>query len=209
MSEDYERTHAERYRLSLEMLRPHLRPDLRVLDLGDGKGGFLAHLRPLVAKVDSYPADLREPFVTALGPYDLVLCMEVIEHIHDREAHPFATEWWGTGTANLMAESFRVLNPGGRLFLTTPNACSLNAIAKAMTMAPPAVYRPHVREYAPQEIVAMLKAPGFEIESFTTCDPWGGGVNGKERSALAQFISKIGWHSPHRGEDMMVLARKP
>jgi hypothetical protein len=71
------------------------------------------------------------------------------------------------------------------------------------------VYRPHVREYAPAEIVALLVGSGFAIESFTTHDCWGGGCNSARRREIEAMLARAACPSPHRGEDCFVLARKP
>ncbi len=206
---DYDQIHAERYRLSLEALRPHLARGMRVLCLGDA-GTFEKTIFDLTGDVLAYTYDLRKPFSPQIGgeSIDLVLCMEVLEHVHDQEAEK-PTEWRATGTRNLLAESFRLLKPGGLLFLTTPNACSLNALAKLLTMQPPMVFRPHVREYAPSELVAMVADAGFTIESVATHDCWGGGVDAHSAALIEELLARHAHASPHRGEDIFLKARKP
>lgn len=206
---DYDRVHEKRFALSLEALRPYLKPDSRVLCLG-GVGSFEAtRVSPTVATLHEYAKDLRYAFDPQLAEgYDVILCMEVLEHIHDQDAQK-PTEWRSTGTDNLLRESFRLLKPGGIFFLTTPNACSLNVLEKVLTMQPPMVYRPHVREYAPAEVDAMLKGHGFQIVSFETHDCWGGGMGNFRRSVLEKVLKDGLAQSPHRGEDIFVIARKP
>jgi SAM-dependent methyltransferase len=101
----------------------------RLLEVGCGSGRFLNRMRqagwevqgtdfdPVAAarvkekyglRVDvGNLAALRHPADT----YDVVAMSQVIEHVHDPRA--------------LLAECFRVLRPGGRLVLTTPNALGL------------------------------------------------------------------------------------
>lgn len=206
---DYARTHARRFELSMEWLRPLLTPDARVLVCGD-MGDFERSLLGQVQLVNCTCGDLRDGIESAApsSHYDLVLCMEVLEHIHDRNAEK-PTEWRATGTRSLLASIVRVLKPGGLLFLTTPNACSINVLFKVLTMQPPMVYRPHVREYAPSEVAEMLVAAGFEIARLDTCDPWGGGCGAGARRLVEKLLQDERHHSPHRGEDLFVLARKP
>lgn len=209
MNDQYDSDHALRFELSLEWVRPLVTRGNKVLALG-GNGTLEKKIFALTGLLDIHPWDLRLPFDRQLraASYDLVTCTEVLEHIHDQEDHK-PTEWRATGTKNLLAESFRMLKPGGRLFLTTPNACSFHVLDKILTMQAPMMFRPHVREYAPSEIVAMIQEAGFALERFETLDPWGGGCEPHRRRALEQFVKNTACESPHRGEDIFLIAKKP
>jgi len=100
--------------------------------------------------------------------YDTVLCCELIEHLAADPMH-------------MMAEIHRVLKPGGRLLLTTPNAVSLRAVSAVLQGYHPGFFtaytRPaargetearHNREYAPREIRALLENSGFTVERLET-----------------------------------------
>jgi SAM-dependent methyltransferase len=53
-------------------------------------------------------ADMEAPIAAESGAFDLVLCVEGLEHVE--------------GQAPFLREAARVLRPGGRLVVTTPNA---------------------------------------------------------------------------------------
>ena len=114
------------YELRRRFLTGHLRPGMRVLDLGCGGGEFTAAIAAaggqvigaevaetaILAAQKTFPdGDFRlVPFNGEL-PFDdrafeLVWASEVIEHVAD-------THRW-------LNEVHRVLTPGGRLLLTTP-----------------------------------------------------------------------------------------
>lgn len=207
---EYEKVHKVRYQLSEDFLRRHLRKNIEILEMG-GRSSFshrLTLLSDINANVHQTSGDLRYASAPMIGYYDLVLCMEVFEHIHDQEADT-PTEWRATGTDNALKIAWDALRPGGLLFVTTPNACSYNALWRTITMQPNFVYRPHVREYAPVELVAELKRAGFEVAEFETHDPWGGNVPPEKLRLVEAFLKSTGTVSPHRGECMFALARKP
>jgi SAM-dependent methyltransferase len=207
--EDYLAVHRRRFELSLACLRPHLRPGLAVLELG-GSGPFTDLLRES-SGLSAQPTmtDLRYPLpAIADAAFDLVLCMEVLEHLHDQE-RDLPHRWEGSGAGCMLATAFRVLKPGGLLFLTTPNVCSLRSLAALMALRPPGLYRPHVREYTPAEVGALVRGAGFTGLVCTTCDPWGRGVTGREAGDLLAFLRNSGRPASDRGEDIFLKAFKP
>ncbi|NLR60278.1 class I SAM-dependent methyltransferase [Chitinophaga polysaccharea] len=120
----------------------------QVLELGCGEGYSLdllarhtAHYRAVDKKKPqaTLPANAsfqtcHLPYLTGItdNSYDTVICFQVIEHIHDDHA--------------LLREIKRVLKPGGRLLLTTPN--------KYMSLSRNPF---HVREYLPSAMKALMR----------------------------------------------------
>jgi ubiquinone/menaquinone biosynthesis C-methylase UbiE len=122
-----ESLHPPDERRRLGFLHDNAMPAERALDLGCGDGAFTGHLAGAVAEVIGADvaetalrrARARHPsiefrLVAFDGPlpfddnaFDLVWSSEVIEHVAD--------------TARWLSEVRRVLAPGGRLLLTTPN----------------------------------------------------------------------------------------
>lgn len=72
--------------------------------------------------------------------FDWVISFQVIEHIRDDRA--------------FVAEIHRILRPGGRFLVTTPNA------PMSLTRNPW-----HVREYTPEELRRLLLGPFSEVEA--------------------------------------------
>jgi ubiquinone/menaquinone biosynthesis C-methylase UbiE len=75
--------------------------------------------------------------------FDLVLCAETIEHVHDVQL--------------LLSEARRVLRPGGRLALTTP--------AHGFLMRPPHPLSPHLRFLTRRSLRELLGEMGFTVDS--------------------------------------------
>ena len=92
----------------------------------------------------------------------LVFALEIIEHL----SSPY----------HLLDEAYRLLIPGGRVVITTPNVTRIGNIFKLLAgktphdrLAPPGYqnpddeWQPHVREYAMAELAQMLAHAGFDI----------------------------------------------
>lgn len=138
-----------------------LDPARRALDLGCGDGAVSRFVRaeeltladvsvlalsragrrlPQARRVELEP-DGALPL--ADSSFDLVVCTETIEHVRDVQL--------------LLSEVRRVLEPGGRLALTTPGARPL--------MRPPDPLSPHLRFLTRATLERLLDQMGFDIVS--------------------------------------------
>ena len=113
-------------------------------------------------EVDLFNAE-KDLFPYPDSHFTTVVCGELIEHLFEDPMH-------------LMSEINRILKPGGHVVLTTPNICSIRAIAAILQGYHPGFFqayirpaRPgeeadarHNREYTPQEMHILLMDAGFE-----------------------------------------------
>lgn len=102
------------------------------------------------------------PFETA--SFDIILFCEVLEHLTLDPLHA-------------MLELKRVLKPGGRLVLTTPNAARLENVAAFIegrniydVYSKYGAYGRHNREYTRHELAMLLRHCGLTIETFFTAN---------------------------------------
>lgn len=193
---DYVRTHSTRLVKTLEITPPG-GPEMRVLEMGAylqitpalktrlGYGEVRGCYYGPVGKVDrrvarspegeEFACEIehfdaeRDAFPYADEYFDTVLCCELVEHLREDPMH-------------MMQEVNRILKPGGHLVLTTPNICSLRAIAAILEGYHPGFFpayiRPakegeepdarHNREYAPREVAMLLEDSGFEVTRLET-----------------------------------------
>src|SRR5207244_11836096 len=94
----------------------------------------------------------------AIGPYDVIVCAEVVEHLYISPVH--------------LLRMFRsILAPGGRVIIQTPNAAALSR--RFWLLAGRNPFEPlredlhqagHFREYTLAELVDLEERAGFAVE---------------------------------------------
>jgi SAM-dependent methyltransferase len=213
----YCRQHRGRLSADLHLVGDHLQPGCRILEYGAVPllvTAALAEMGYSVSALDVAPErfaraisrlglDVRRcdvevervPFATAT--FDAVLFNELFEHLR---INPIFT----------LTEVRRVLRPGGRLLLSTPNLRSFRGIRNLVLhnqghVASAGVYQQyekldtlghmgHVREYTTREVSEFLARVGFEVETVVYRGGHGRGLVGlAERlvPALRPFFTLI------------------
>jgi SAM-dependent methyltransferase len=198
--------HNRRYLLTFEKARPELQRARQVLDLG-GRSPFTALLERFTrAEVTCQPFDLRYPFPLPEASYDVVFCLEVIEHLKDRDESERA-DFTFSGVLNCLRESLRVLRPGGLLVLSTPNVCSYRSLRNVLAGRHPFQFAPHNRELSPGEVAQLLRETGFGPLDVTTVNAWYNGGGSFWRVKL--LLWALGISRRHREDCILALARRP
>lgn len=154
-------------------------------------------------QLESTTFDLRHPFPIPDASYDLVISMEVIEHVSDE---PYTHGTLLTGVKSCLSECFRVLKPGGRLFLTTPNASSAWTIQAALLHQAPWIFTGHFREFTIGEMKELIEGAGFRIDDAQALQVlhfWG------SFRPIVDFMRANGYSVADRGDNTFVLATRP
>nr|AGS53343.1 methylase [uncultured bacterium contig00014] len=161
----------------------------RVLDIGCATGSLLARLREKgweatgveisgpqaeyarrKRKVDIRSLPLEENNFPA-GSFDVVLASHLIEHLND--------------PAGLVREVHRVLVPGGRFFVTTPNIDSLQARLFGSRWRS-AIFD-HLYLFSARTLSRLLGENGFTVEKTST---WGGLAAGIAPAPVKRVFDK-------------------
>ncbi len=195
--------HVERMVISLDLV-PGGCEDL--LELGAESGLFTDLLRRYsehnVISSDGTDLDYEIgslPFED--NRFAIVLLMEVLEHFRCDPMHA-------------LSEINRVLRTGGILFLSTPNAASYGAIARALEHESPFLFpvylinrstNRHNREYTSREITRLLNAAGFRIAMLRSIDVYG---KPHSYSDIEAALDALGSSKENRGDTLFALAEK-
>ena len=108
----------------------------------------------------------RDIWPLASSSFDVVLCMEVLEHL-----------FWDP--CFMFRECHRVLKSDGRFIVTTPNIARWEGVLFSLLNRSPYSFGPyspygpygrHNREYAPHELRLVGESSGFATEELTTYD---------------------------------------
>ncbi len=164
-------------------------PGRRVVDLACGEGygsAVLARTAHSVVGVDANPEAFeharlryrapnltfeRDLVETLGGDVDCAVFLQTIEHVVDPAA--------------LLARIRELVGPGGVAYVSTPNV---------LTLAPPGAERSdnpwHVREYRPQEFLALCRGAFDDVELL--------GVHHAGKLRLHQAaVERLGWDAVH------------
>ena len=124
----------------------------------------------------------KDPFPFPDNSFDLVLCMEVIEHLT-------------YSPSQMLAETHRVLTQGGKLLITVPNAINIKRTVQLLVnetiehrYSGYGVYGRHNREYAPRELEALLAACNYEVVLLQTANVWREIARGSSARRLANVL---------------------
>jgi SAM-dependent methyltransferase len=178
-------------------------PEGTVADLGCGRGEWMELVRQW-----GWPAvgvDLNRLFVEQVvagggeatcadvlswlrdqpsGAYAAVTSFHLVEHL------PFPV------LLQLVEQARRVLQPGGRLILETPNPENLGVAMQSFWLDPT-----HVRPLPPPLLQLLVEHAGLELESTLRLNPHEAGAGMAADPALRDLLMQ--------GRDYAVIARKP
>ncbi|MDQ6790398.1 MAG: methyltransferase domain-containing protein, partial [Candidatus Dormibacteraeota bacterium] len=166
--------HQERFRGSREFVRRRLEiylpqvqsvagADHRVLDLGPGRGEWLALLRD--RGIAAYGVDVNSSFVASAGEIGLdVRHQDAVEHLRSLPdgslaavtAFHLVEHLSPAALIELVDNALRALRPGGLLILETPNPLNLKVGAASFHLDPT-----HVRPIHPLFLEFVLENRGF------------------------------------------------
>jgi SAM-dependent methyltransferase len=225
-----------RYAYVEKLLRADLRPPARVVELGAAPGDQIAQLARLgfrctsldigeasdewgaaeagrmarlldEAGVEDVRWDLEKtPYPLDDDSFDAVVMTEVFEHLRD---YPLTS----------LQEIHRILRPGGRLYLTTPNAAYIVNRFRALRGAAPGSplvdwmhglpFARHAREYTFAEMDHLLATAGLRVVRRESrhfhIDV---GRTGAAK-VVKQGIAAVAKARPTLGPQIVVVAEKP
>lgn len=206
--------HCQRYVHSMLFAEAELKQAKVILEVG-APGAFTEGLRSMLPDlvIENSTADLRTVFTDKRDYYDLILNMEVIEHMKDLDV---PEDWFhrdayvGDGLKNFVNTCYQCLKPGGKMFLTTPNLSSIGTLWRVMNCGNPFSYELHIRELSVSDLWKALTDAGFKIDRYTTMRCYEQNQVPPEKEArILGFLRELNLPTDNRDEVQFVLASKP
>ncbi len=184
------------------------------LDIGEASdewgGGETGRMTRLLA--DNGVTDVRwnledVPYPLSSDAFDAVVFTEVFEHLRD---YPLRS----------LQESHRILRPGGRLYLTTPNAAYIVNRLRFLRGAAPGSsladwmyglpFARHAREYTFAEMDELLLVAGFHtVRRESRHFHLDVGRTGLAARVVKRGLARLAQTRPTLGPQIVVVAEKP
>lgn len=204
----------------LEVAKIAVGKDKNVLDIGCGNAIITEEIRKMGNKV--WAVDFPEvvfkfatkyPKLTFYPKYDdkiqcsnnkfdIVTSFEVVEHVIDLDKY--------------FKEIKRVLKPGGKLILTTPNLARTLNIVNLILGGSQGIYYPlqknmHINFFTPKTLIKIVEHYGFKVEDigtiFTLKTDYRQVMDEKEFKHLNSLMNKH-MQPELRGDMLYIIARK-
>lgn len=202
--------HKHRLYLTVQWLKsisPQDSGQLTALDLGEmsPSSDLFDHYLPNVSWTNT-TSDLRYQWPYPDDTFDLMACTELLEHVSDLP-EGLSDTFFKTGLKALLKEMHRVLKPGGRVLITTPNAGSILHFRAALDGYAPWFYTQHVREYTIGELSAEIAESGLTVERCQTLHCLTAHYN-EDYSYLFEILLRYQRNTNNRGDDIFLIAKK-
>ena len=192
--------------------RGYLEDNTKVLELG-GPSEFTEILKERCnVNITNTSTDLRYPFCDEeWGKFDLILCMELIEHIKDQDTSDFdeLAVFTGSGIKCMLKECDQLLKGNGALFVSTPNIHCYRVLENWCNNDEIYTYGPHPRELTMQYLEEVL-GEYFDLKvKYIKC--WDcHGTSPEFIKVAKKFLNKINRSSKNRdkGDIFITCTRK-
>jgi len=202
--------HNYRYAISIMYILQYFPEAKSAYEVGE-RTNFTTVLERCMPELTIYysEGDIRKDIKLEVDKVDLVICMEVIEHLGDIPSDDILTTatYTGSGIRGFLTNIKKYMTEESNLFITTPNVISYRSIANTLYGVHPFCYNPHVRELTPNDVQNFLVESGFQciIKTETVWDHHR--MSPQLVKTIQNFIKQLGFNETLRGDDIFVIAK--
>lgn len=206
----YVKTHKFRVVKSVSFCKRHV-PTIGVKNIINIAGGGMQVFDNLWSSIFDNPTittsegDLRYPLPYKENSFDFAICAEVFEHIDNLNYRDNYSLF--NGSINLVSEIGRILKPGGKCFLSTPNVHSLNSLTFLLTNSHPFTFSLHFREYSRYEMEKILELAGVKLNILQTKHCFFRST--RAHRFLYDLLQNDKFPIEDRGDDFFIIFEKP
>lgn len=209
---DKNEVHNYRYAISIQYILKYFPDVIDVLEIGEITNftTVLKEYMPNINLIYSTGGDIRKQITITKDKVDLVICMEVIEHLSDIDSDDIGVlaTYNGTGVKGFFNALKPYMKETTQLFITTPNINNYKCIFNLMYGAHAFAYGPHHRELCINDITDMLKESNYETTLVTTETVWNNHqLHPYIIHDIHNLIKKYGLSTENRGDDIFIIAK--